>query len=424
VCFFYRTIEQRELLLRFTTFRREESEKKSAGRRSMIEPETINDMMTSTTGTIIMPNVFLSLSVSRQKALAIIPKCLSIFSIMGSTYVIFTILRNHYLPWRQRTGGVIMLGFDNILLGLCTADLFISVALLLSTWPIPTDTIYRDYIWGERGTQITCDIQGFMIQLGGSSSVLYTCALSLHFLLSIRFGWLPLRIRKIEPFLHAVCIGIPFASAVLLLTQKLYNPRIFMCSTQSYPIGCDTGSTPASCLRGYNARWYALFLIEVPIIIGTVFIISSMIAIYLSVRELDRRMSRFRLASDAQEQYASSKRVFRRACQYVAAYCITWIPVMIGTVIHVTSGSEGSFGFSLAVIISMPLQGFINAIVYSSDLRERLGDVVRSIASRHGSTHENNIPNEANASILTNAAKSEEKTKVVDDNEITCSDTN
>jgi hypothetical protein len=197
-----------------------------------------------------------------------------------------------------------------------------------------------------------------------------------------------------------------------------------MCYTQSYPIGCDTGSTPASCLRGYNARWYALFLIEVPIAIGTVFIIYSMIAIYLSVREQDLRMSRFRLGSEAQEQYASSKRVFRRACQYVAAYCITWIPVMIGTVIHVTSGSEGSFVFSIVVIISMPLQGFINAIVYSSDLRERLGDVVRSISNRHGSTHENNIPNEANASILTNAAKGDEETKIADDNEIACSDTN
>jgi len=117
--------------------------------------------MTSSTNTTIIPNIFQSLSVSQQKAVAIIPKCLSIFSIAGSGYVIFCILRSHYRRWyHPRQGGIRMQGFDNILLGLCTADLFISVALFLSTWPIPTDTIYKDYVWGERGTQVTCNIQG------------------------------------------------------------------------------------------------------------------------------------------------------------------------------------------------------------------------------------------------------------------------
>ena len=257
-----------------------------------------------------------------------------------------------------------------------------------------------------------------MIQLGGLASVLYTCALSLHFLLSIRFCWLPLRIQKIEPFFHAVCIGIPFISAILIWTQKLYNPIIFMCSIQSYPTDCNKELSPeSSCIRGYNARWYAILLVEIPIAIGTVFIISSMIAIYLSVREQDRRMSRFQLSTDAQNQYASSKRVYRRACQYVAAYCITLIPGMIATILNVNSGLEGNFAVSIVVIISLPLQGFINAIVYSNDMREQLGDIVRSIASRHGSTHER----DANASILSNTAQGDEETKMADGNMTTTS---
>jgi len=87
------------------------------------------------------------------------------------------------------------------------------------------------------------------------------------------------------------------------------------------------------------------------------------------------------LSTNAREQYASSKRVYRQAGQYAAAYCITWILRMIATTRNVTSGFEWNFGVSILVVISLPLQEFINAIVYSSDMREQLGDIQRSIAS-------------------------------------------
>jgi hypothetical protein len=94
----------------------------------------------------------------QEKILAVTPKCTSSLSIVGSCYVIGKILL------RDRSLDSVGLNIRNsymyLLLGVCSADFISSIAYFLSTWPIPTDTMYSENIWGEAGNQLTCDIQG------------------------------------------------------------------------------------------------------------------------------------------------------------------------------------------------------------------------------------------------------------------------
>ena len=103
-------------------------------------------------------NIFSTLNSNQLKTLAIAPKPTSLLSIAGSSYIIGKIL------FSERASNVRGRGYfctyTNLLLGLSFADLITAIAYFLTTWPIPKDNIYSDYIWGEAGNQTTCNIQG------------------------------------------------------------------------------------------------------------------------------------------------------------------------------------------------------------------------------------------------------------------------
>jgi len=109
-----------------------------------------------------IPNAFNSLNSAQLKTLAIAPKVSSMLSIVGSSYVIYRILTTDRSPnLRGRNSR----SYSNLLLCLCIADFITSLAYFLSTWPIPKNNLYSDYIWGEAGNQITCSIQGELMVL-------------------------------------------------------------------------------------------------------------------------------------------------------------------------------------------------------------------------------------------------------------------
>jgi len=102
--------------------------------------------------------VFRNLNSTQLKTLAIAPKPTSLLSIAGSSYIIGKIILSERVS--NVRGGRGHCTYTNLLLGLSFADLITAIAYFLTTWPIPKDNIYSDYIWGEVGNQTTCNIQG------------------------------------------------------------------------------------------------------------------------------------------------------------------------------------------------------------------------------------------------------------------------
>jgi len=305
--------------------------------------------------------LFYGLNKSQQKALAIIPKCSASLSIIGSLYSLCKILERY--PDSRRT-------YSGILLGLFSADLVASVALFLSTWPIPKGSIYSDYIWGEIGNQTTCNIQGFMIQLGALSSLMYTCSLCLHFLLRIRYKWLPSELGKVDPFIHCVCVVIPLGSAILAWIKTLYNPTGFgACYFTSYPIDCDDSTNSVNCIRGQNSNKYMLFLVQIPIFVGLLFIPATMVMIYLSVYKLDRSLPSARI----------SRQTVCLACQYSSVFFIIYVPSAVISLLVVVMNKPVPFAPRAVHAFLAPLQGFLNSFVYSADTRSQLRYLAQSI---------------------------------------------
>ena len=92
-------------------------------------------------------------SAAREKSLIIILRLTSSVSILGSSCLLGNILGC------ERSKKLKLMKI-RVLLGLSLSDFIYSFALFLATWPMPIDTDDGYFIWGNIGSQTTCDIQG------------------------------------------------------------------------------------------------------------------------------------------------------------------------------------------------------------------------------------------------------------------------
>ena len=97
--------------------------------------------------------------------------------------------------------------FRQLMLGLSISDALSSCAWALVLIPAPSlDDDGEPSIWtrwGARGNDVTCTAQGFFIQLG-MLSLWYNMALSMYYLLVIRYNWREFQLVKVVKWLHAL----------------------------------------------------------------------------------------------------------------------------------------------------------------------------------------------------------------------------
>jgi len=164
-----------------------------------------------------------------------------------------------------------------LLLGLSCSDIIAFICHFMSSWPIPNGTMPP--VFGAIGNVATCKTQGFLVQLS-IASPLYNAALSVYYLLVIRFQFSEDDSRKYEPWLHGISIIVSLFTAIVGLAFDLYTEATF---------GCWIAS---SRLRS-NAFIFQIFMWLIPLSLCMVLITLSQIAIVTQVREAERGSRRF-----------------------------------------------------------------------------------------------------------------------------------
>jgi hypothetical protein len=117
-----------------------------------------------------------------------------------------------------------------------------------------------------------------------------------------------------------------------------------------------------------------------PIFLEFFFIIVSMTLIYMSGYNQDQAMSRFRVGQENENRM--SREAFSLACQYVAAFFVAFVPPAISMTTILIIHKELPFGWRLFRSLVSPLQGFLNAFVYSNDLKRQFLTMSQTMASR------------------------------------------
>ena len=282
-----------------------------------------------------------------QKTLAIVPKITAFASMIGSSWII-----HHVMKSRDRR----RLVYHRLVMCMSIADVLSSLAIFLSTWPMPKGSAY----WAAGNTQ-TCIAHGFLSQGAAIATPSYNTMLSVYYYLVVSNAWSERRIAAMEPYFHAWPIFIGLGSSIAGVPLTLFNPSGFLCWIQASPGGCDQNDD-VECDRGplaYVFRW-AFFYAW----IWFYFVVNgALIAkVYHSVLEQERKTDKYKTPGQKVDR-KRSRSVANQALLFMLAYYITFL---FGTItrsmqLRGTAIPEPIF---ICFAVFYPLQGFFNAIIY------------------------------------------------------------
>lgn len=337
-----------------------------------------------------------------MRTLAIVPKVTSVPSIIGSSFIIQDVLRN-----KKRRGQV----YHRLMVGMSTMDLLWAIRCFLSTWPVPKE--FNPVIPYASGTNATCSFIGFLGHASGLASVLYTGALTLYFLLVVKYGMPEDRIRRyFEPWFHGIPNAVGWGLGIASIPLGLYKPIPWTCYIQSVPYACKkavkfASVDPSTCEQpnsgaagayrwGFFFAWiWAMF----------VFLSGAMFMMYWGLKKTETKSSKhlFTSSRDCTSMTSSnpvvrsgaedvgrgstrsnfsssdlmtmnspyprrpkkknSRKFATQAALYVTFFMITWIfPTIQGSI-----NAFAKTGYSYLVVLTTifpPLQGFFNTLIY------------------------------------------------------------
>ena len=267
-----------------------------------------------------------------------LPRVLASLSMLSSLYIIYGLIG------RQRDREKNMkFWFHRMLLGVSCFDVTSSLGFFLMDWPMPSEypVTYReggppaitpnDYnsdpfvcyklleylnnFPGASGNVTTCTIQGFIIQVGTIGSMLFTCWLSLGFLLMVKYNWREQNLEKLQRILVSFTLLLAFGSAIFLAAIGQFNYTTpGFCWIGPFPPNFEYDGVPYDgysedekvFLRGTeNYFIYRLVFGQVWVGVALLIIMYSLIVVFCHVRSTVARNRRYGAAHLRREMSAS-----------------------------------------------------------------------------------------------------------------------
>mmetsp|Transcript_55292 Transcript_55292/g.83662 ORF Transcript_55292/g.83662 Transcript_55292/m.83662 type:complete len:464 (+) Transcript_55292:119-1510(+) len=293
----------------------------------------------------------------QAKVLAILPKITGGISFICSAYLVQHILRD---PRKRKAT------YHRLVCGMSIGDCFGSFfGFVLSTWPMPKES----GIWGASGNLQTVAAAGFFNQAGNLITPMYNGMLAIFYLLLLRYNWTDSRIKKIEPWLHAIPMTLGWGTAFAGLFLDLYGPANWISWIAPFPsaAACQVRET---CERGYNFNFYRWAFLYAEVWFTMVYVVVIMLMIYMKVRDLETNSDKYRFrngkavsAEDRLKRRAKSRRVMNQSFYFVGAFFLTWI---FGTITRLIQTISGLVYYEIIVLMTIffPLQGFFNFVIY------------------------------------------------------------
>lgn len=319
---------------------------------------------------------------SKHATISIIPHFTGFLSVLGSLFIIIDILHPRNRAKKMRKV------YNRILLGMSLSDLCSSMAMSLSTWPMPNAT----NLYATLGTQGTCTAQGFFVQMG-TAAPLYSGFLSVYYVLMVRYNWSETRGRMItwEIRFHCLAWLLTLGTALAALGLEQYNPANLWCWIAPLPNDCvNSSKSPdgtSTCKRGDNAYIYriAFYFVWLWLSIIVVTAATSLVvhSVWTKVRESRRydireelhrniikRLSMRRVVDTARKQPKSAQeknlsRVVVQGSLYIGAFYLTAVfPSVVRMVQARWNCTYEHYFLSILTATFYPMQGFWNFFIY------------------------------------------------------------
>jgi hypothetical protein len=297
---------------------------------------------------------------------AIGPRISGGLSATASLLIIFLIFRT-----RRKLSSI----YHRIMFGMSVYDVLCSLAISLTTLPMPKDlpsgmTHGFEFAGRRFGTVQTCEAQGFFFVFGFVGMFSYNGMLCVYNTCSITLGMKELKIKRcVEPILHIIPFSIGLTIAVPPLQHGLYNPTNWDAwCTIALPEKNEDYNSPSGyddLIRNYT-NYDSLIAILISILFVVIFLCLGSIVykIALVQRQLYKQNLRIRRRSQALEQVALShkntKVIAIQALAYIVAFLLSLSFLFVRAVTK-----ETVLTIRLSWIF-MSLQGVYNFLIFFS----------------------------------------------------------
>lgn len=222
------------------------------------------------------------------------------------------------------------------------ADLMSSLNTFLGDWP-------GKLITSNPNSSLLCTVQGLNIELWFLSGAFWTGAMATHCLLAVT---LSKPIAQLEPYYkyyHLISWGLPtlIACASFLLQPILEQGPVYV------PIGLW-------CWVSSNYSIYRIILFYGPV--WLVFLYNAIC--YSVIGWKLRRLSKLLSNSRYKKTGKHTSRFVVKTLVYMLAFVINWSCSTANRVQGILNPENPVFGLHLAQAITLPLQGFLNSLIY------------------------------------------------------------
>lgn len=322
----------------------------------------------------------------------LVPRFTGLTSTLCSALIIVVILRSHK--------GLTTI-YHRIMFGMSVSDIISSFSISLTSLPMPSHMPKEEefgYHWaGARlGNTNTCTAQGFFVSFGLTATFAYNGSLCLYYACTIALAMKEARVKTyVEPILHIWPIGIAFLSAILPLFYDMYNPgnsTFAWCAGLPYPEEC-TYDESVECLRGSSKAMgvlrkglvvlivfdFSLIFITMVMVIAKAIKINGMVEMVYKKLQARNDSAAWHEEMNFRHHLATRqsnvKATIIHALSYILAFLIVlMIPLLVAVDTFPNPfGSEKTqeewetrFRVDKAMLVLMPLQGFLNFFIFIS----------------------------------------------------------
>merc|ERR1719272_2362032 len=235
-----------------------------------------------------------------------------------------------------------------------------SIVHVIGTWFVPKGTAF----WSA-GNEHTCDIAGWSRTLFFNYALVYNSALSIVFLLLVRYSWNEEDFRK---WSYVILCSPPVLVTLLSIPCMRYYKYmnytgVWSCAFAPSPPRCNV--TPGMECNEDNLGIYTYYqMIRLCfLLLSTSIIIYTCVRLFLVARRSDESMRAYR--SSSQGHYATSNRVAVSGLLYSGGNLLVVLPYIIYFICRLAKVQASFYYYIvLAMAIFVPLQGFLNALVY------------------------------------------------------------
>mmetsp|Transcript_18052 Transcript_18052/g.26815 ORF Transcript_18052/g.26815 Transcript_18052/m.26815 type:complete len:510 (-) Transcript_18052:272-1801(-) len=292
----------------------------------------------------------------------IIPTVTGTISFLSSSTIIYIIARS-------KSG--IKTAYHRIILGLSIADCLTSLAVALTTIPMPKDVIYP-FALASYGNVATCEAQGLIYIVGNVACFSMNGILNIYYLCSLRFNMKEHTFRNyLEIPLYILMLALSIGvSCGAFLNQEIINPSPTdpFCVPNSYPVDCTKEDNPDCRGGGGRGAFTPGYLATLSIGTSTLLVTMTLIihSFYRNERKLRKSVKDKQIKEDDEELQAllfAQKTygiITRQALLYIAAFVITWIFGFFEYLLI----DRGLRILSILRILLQPLQGLFNLMIF------------------------------------------------------------